>query len=114
MVTGERAQWLDRGFTNGKIRGSNPNSASRVLLSRLELSGSIPALVFSSDGITANYRKGLNHNFGCLQRNTSENCTHKSVSLMIENTVIVTFENVQHHEHRARRLPSSDGFRTHC
>ncbi|KAG5443163.1 hypothetical protein CSKR_108505 [Clonorchis sinensis] len=38
------AQWLERKFTDQKVRGSKPISASRPSLSRLGQHGSIPAL----------------------------------------------------------------------
>ncbi|KAG5454227.1 hypothetical protein CSKR_111778 [Clonorchis sinensis] len=38
------AQWLERGFTDRKVRGSNPTSASQLTLSRLRQPGSIPTL----------------------------------------------------------------------
>ncbi|KAG5452702.1 hypothetical protein CSKR_102129 [Clonorchis sinensis] len=38
-------KWLEREFTDRKVRGSNPTSASRLPLSRLGRPGSIPALV---------------------------------------------------------------------
>ncbi|KAG5442242.1 hypothetical protein CSKR_100174, partial [Clonorchis sinensis] len=40
------------------VRGSNPTSASRLSLSRLEQPGSIPALVLPSGGMAARHRKG--------------------------------------------------------
>ncbi|KER27249.1 hypothetical protein T265_05653 [Opisthorchis viverrini] len=40
-----------REFTDRKVRGSNPTSASRLLLSRLGQPGSIPALVQPSGGM---------------------------------------------------------------
>ncbi|KER32952.1 LOW QUALITY PROTEIN: hypothetical protein T265_12705, partial [Opisthorchis viverrini] len=48
-----------REYTDRKVRGSNPTSASRLLLSRLEQSDSIPALVPPSGGMTARHRKGV-------------------------------------------------------
>ncbi|KAG5443258.1 hypothetical protein CSKR_111046 [Clonorchis sinensis] len=51
-------KWLEREFTARKVRGSNPTSASRLLLSRLEQPGSIPALVLSSGGMVVRRRKG--------------------------------------------------------
>ncbi|KER26353.1 hypothetical protein T265_06398 [Opisthorchis viverrini] len=38
------AQWMEREFTNRKVCGSNPTSASRIPLSRPGQPGSIPAL----------------------------------------------------------------------
>ncbi|KAG5447711.1 hypothetical protein CSKR_111348 [Clonorchis sinensis] len=43
-------QWLEREFTNRKVRGSNPTSASRLPLSRLGQPGSIPVLVQGRHG----------------------------------------------------------------
>ncbi|KER33680.1 hypothetical protein T265_00561 [Opisthorchis viverrini] len=37
-------KWLEREFTDRKVRGSNPTPASRLPLSRLGQPGSIPAL----------------------------------------------------------------------
>ncbi|KAG5444463.1 hypothetical protein CSKR_101861 [Clonorchis sinensis] len=45
---GEMAQWLEREFTDWKVHGSKPISASRLPLSRLGKSGSIPSLVLPS------------------------------------------------------------------
>ncbi|KAG5441345.1 hypothetical protein CSKR_103221 [Clonorchis sinensis] len=50
------AQWLEREFTNRKVRGSNPTSASR-LLSRLRQPGNIPALVLPSGGMAVRHRE---------------------------------------------------------
>ncbi|KAG5444612.1 hypothetical protein CSKR_100713 [Clonorchis sinensis] len=44
-------------LTDRKVRGSNPTSASRLLLSRLGQPGSIPALVHPSVGMIARHRK---------------------------------------------------------
>ncbi|KER22192.1 hypothetical protein T265_14917, partial [Opisthorchis viverrini] len=51
--------WLKREFTDRKVRGSNPTSASRLFLSRLWQPDSIPALVLSSGDIAARHRKGV-------------------------------------------------------
>ncbi|KER26533.1 hypothetical protein T265_06251 [Opisthorchis viverrini] len=51
--------WLEREFTDRKVRGSNPTSASRIPLSRLGRPGSIPALVLPSGGMAARHRKGV-------------------------------------------------------
>ncbi|KER20302.1 hypothetical protein T265_11111 [Opisthorchis viverrini] len=50
-------KWLKREFTDRKVRGSNPTSASRLPLSRLGRPGSIPALVLPSCGMAARHRK---------------------------------------------------------
>ncbi|KER30188.1 hypothetical protein T265_03342 [Opisthorchis viverrini] len=50
-VGDEMAQWLERLSTNRKIRCSNPTSTSRLLLSRFEQPGSIPAFVLPSGGM---------------------------------------------------------------
>ncbi|KER27320.1 hypothetical protein T265_05640 [Opisthorchis viverrini] len=42
----------------GRVRGSNPTTASRLSLSRLGQPGSIPALVQSSGGTAVRHRKG--------------------------------------------------------
>ncbi|KAG5441968.1 hypothetical protein CSKR_110773 [Clonorchis sinensis] len=55
----EMTKWLEREFTDRKVRGSNLPSASRLPLSGLEQPGSIPALVLPSDGLTARHRKGV-------------------------------------------------------
>ncbi|KAG5455238.1 hypothetical protein CSKR_106460 [Clonorchis sinensis] len=52
-------RWLEREFTDRKVRGSNPTSACRLPLSRLGHAGSIPALVLLSDGMAAGHRKGV-------------------------------------------------------
>ncbi|KER27015.1 hypothetical protein T265_05847 [Opisthorchis viverrini] len=46
-------KWLEREFTDRKVRGSNPIFASRLPLSRLGQPGSIPALVPPSGGTAA-------------------------------------------------------------
>ncbi|KAG5441011.1 hypothetical protein CSKR_101241 [Clonorchis sinensis] len=51
----EMAQWLEH---DRKVRGSNPNSASRLFLSRLGQPGSIPALVLPSGGMAVRHRMG--------------------------------------------------------
>ncbi|KAG5447119.1 hypothetical protein CSKR_107586 [Clonorchis sinensis] len=51
--------WLEREFTDRKVRGSNPTSASRLPLSRFEQPGSISALVLPSGGMAARQRKGV-------------------------------------------------------
>ncbi|KAG5441029.1 hypothetical protein CSKR_101259 [Clonorchis sinensis] len=43
---GEMPQWLERGFTDQKVRASNPHSASRLLLFRFGQPGSISASSF--------------------------------------------------------------------
>ncbi|KER22218.1 hypothetical protein T265_09640 [Opisthorchis viverrini] len=52
------SKWLEREFTDRKVRGSNPTSASRLPLSRLGQPGSIPALVLLSGGMAVRHRKG--------------------------------------------------------
>ncbi|KER23929.1 hypothetical protein T265_14528, partial [Opisthorchis viverrini] len=44
-------KWLERGFTDRKVRGSNPTFASRLPLSRLGQPDSIPTLVQPSGGM---------------------------------------------------------------
>ncbi|KER27001.1 hypothetical protein T265_13887, partial [Opisthorchis viverrini] len=51
-------KWLEREFTDRKVRGPNPTSASRHPLSRLGQPGSIPAIVLPSGGMAARHRKG--------------------------------------------------------
>ncbi|KAG5448742.1 hypothetical protein CSKR_100132 [Clonorchis sinensis] len=59
QITGrEMAQVVVAQFTDRKVHGSNPTSASRRPLSRLGQPGSIPALVLPSGGMTARHRKG--------------------------------------------------------
>ncbi|KER23350.1 hypothetical protein T265_08760 [Opisthorchis viverrini] len=52
-------KWLEREFTDRKVCGSNPTSASRLPLSRLGQPGSIPVLVLPSGGMAARHRKGV-------------------------------------------------------
>ncbi|KAG5446562.1 hypothetical protein CSKR_111598 [Clonorchis sinensis] len=52
-------KWLEHDFTDRKVRGSNPTSASRLPLSRLRQPGSIPALLLPLGGMAAGHRKGL-------------------------------------------------------
>ncbi|GAA55779.1 Ras-related GTP-binding protein D, partial [Clonorchis sinensis] len=52
-------KWLEREFTDRKVRGSNPTSNSRLPLSRLGQPGSIAALVLPSDGMAVWHRKGV-------------------------------------------------------
>ncbi|KAG5453185.1 hypothetical protein CSKR_112746, partial [Clonorchis sinensis] len=51
-------KWSEREFTDRKVRGSNPTSASRLPLSRLGQPDSIPALVQPSGGMAVRHRKG--------------------------------------------------------
>ncbi|KER21946.1 hypothetical protein T265_09846 [Opisthorchis viverrini] len=51
-------KWLEREFTDRKVRGSNPTSATRLPLSRLGQPDSIPALVLPSGGMAVRHRKG--------------------------------------------------------
>ncbi|KAG5447181.1 hypothetical protein CSKR_106425 [Clonorchis sinensis] len=53
---------LERGFTNQKVRGSNPTSASRIPLSRPGKPGSISALVLPAGGMAARHRRVLHLN----------------------------------------------------
>ncbi|KAG5440999.1 hypothetical protein CSKR_114099 [Clonorchis sinensis] len=68
--TTEGARWpklLEREFTDRRVRGSNPTSASRLPLSRLGQPGSIPALVQPSDGTAVRHRKATFVQFGFKQ-----------------------------------------------
>ncbi|KAG5453090.1 hypothetical protein CSKR_106262 [Clonorchis sinensis] len=56
LTTGEMAQWLEREFTDRKVRGSDPISVSRIPLSRLGQPGSIRALVLPSICTTVRHR----------------------------------------------------------
>ncbi|KAG5446370.1 hypothetical protein CSKR_110252 [Clonorchis sinensis] len=58
-VPGGWLKWLEREFTDRKVRGSNPTSASRHPLSRLGQPGNIPALMLPSGGMAARHRKGV-------------------------------------------------------
>ncbi|KAG5452999.1 hypothetical protein CSKR_109419 [Clonorchis sinensis] len=60
LMSAVGARWLkrlEREFTDRKVRGSNPTSASRLNLSRLGQPGSIPALVLLSCGMANRHRK---------------------------------------------------------
>ncbi|KAG5454407.1 hypothetical protein CSKR_107206 [Clonorchis sinensis] len=50
--------WLERKFAYWKVLVSNPTSASRLFLSRLGQSGSIPALVLRPGGMAVGHRQG--------------------------------------------------------
>ncbi|KAG5442809.1 hypothetical protein CSKR_112272 [Clonorchis sinensis] len=52
-------KWLEREFTDRKVRGSNLTSASRLPLSRHGQPSSVPALVLPSGGMAARHRKGV-------------------------------------------------------
>ncbi|GAA52009.1 hypothetical protein CLF_107217 [Clonorchis sinensis] len=52
------SNWLERRFTDRKVRGLNPTSASRLILSMPGQPGSIPALVQPSDGMAVVHGKG--------------------------------------------------------
>ncbi|KER29039.1 hypothetical protein T265_04228 [Opisthorchis viverrini] len=54
--TARWSKWLKREFTDRKVRGSDPTSASRLPLSRLGQLDSIPALVQPSGGMAARHR----------------------------------------------------------
>ncbi|KAG5449710.1 hypothetical protein CSKR_103085 [Clonorchis sinensis] len=51
-------KWLEHEFTDWKVRGANPTSASRLHLSRLGQPGSISALVLLPGDMAARHRKG--------------------------------------------------------
>ncbi|KAG5451768.1 hypothetical protein CSKR_109197 [Clonorchis sinensis] len=51
-------KWLEREFADRKVCRSNPTSASRLPLSRLEQPDSIPALVQPPGGMAVRHRKG--------------------------------------------------------
>ncbi|KER19280.1 hypothetical protein T265_11896 [Opisthorchis viverrini] len=68
---GEVAQRLECKFTDWKVRGSNPTSASRLPLFRLGQPGSIPALVRPSGGMAARHRKGATAGRGTVTRHHS-------------------------------------------
>ncbi|KER30218.1 hypothetical protein T265_03280 [Opisthorchis viverrini] len=75
-------KWLEREFTDRKVRGSNPTSATRLPLSRLGQPGSIPALVLPSGGMAARHREGA----------TAERFLsfHQSANLLIRRIVVRT------------------------
>ncbi|KER28386.1 hypothetical protein T265_04769 [Opisthorchis viverrini] len=52
-------RWLERGFTNRKVRGLNPTYAPQLFLSGLGQPGGIPALVLPSGSMAARHRKGV-------------------------------------------------------
>ncbi|KER19633.1 hypothetical protein T265_11645 [Opisthorchis viverrini] len=52
-------KWLEREFTDRKVRGSNPISVSRPPLPSLGQPGSIPALALPSGGMAVRHRKGV-------------------------------------------------------
>ncbi|KER22034.1 hypothetical protein T265_14954, partial [Opisthorchis viverrini] len=54
----KRLKWLEREFSDLKIRSSNPTSTSRLPLSRLGQPGSTPALVLTSGSMATRHRKG--------------------------------------------------------
>ncbi|KAG5442555.1 Sodium-coupled monocarboxylate transporter 2, partial [Clonorchis sinensis] len=53
----EMAQLLEHEFTHRKVRGSNPTPVSRLPMSGLRQTGSIPALVLPLGGMEARHRK---------------------------------------------------------
>ncbi|KAG5443279.1 hypothetical protein CSKR_106281 [Clonorchis sinensis] len=55
--TDKMARWLKREFTDRKVPGSNPISASRLPLSRLWQPGSILTLVSPSVGMADGHQK---------------------------------------------------------
>ncbi|KAG5452878.1 hypothetical protein CSKR_107423 [Clonorchis sinensis] len=55
----EMAHGLGHELTDWKVRGSNPTSASRLLLSRSGHPDSIPDLALPSGGVAARHRKGV-------------------------------------------------------
>ncbi|KAG5442644.1 hypothetical protein CSKR_109486 [Clonorchis sinensis] len=55
---GKMTQWFEHEFTDQKIGGSKPTSASRIPLSRLGQLGNIPALMLPSGGMAVRHRKG--------------------------------------------------------
>ncbi|KAG5450431.1 hypothetical protein CSKR_105092 [Clonorchis sinensis] len=57
LACGRERLWLDCEITDGKARGSNPTSASQLLLSVFRQSGTTPALVLPCGGIAARHQK---------------------------------------------------------
>ncbi|KAG5446506.1 Glutamine-dependent NAD(+) synthetase [Clonorchis sinensis] len=74
-------KWLEREFTDRKVRGSNPTSASRLPLSRLGQPGSISAFVLPSGGMAARHRKSATaeHLNFCLRVFTQREFTDRKV-----------------------------------
>ncbi|KER26991.1 hypothetical protein T265_05896 [Opisthorchis viverrini] len=64
-------RWLEREFTDRKIRGSNPTSASGLPLSRLGQPGGIPALVLPSGSMAARHQKNMSRWFKWLEREST-------------------------------------------
>ncbi|KAG5446787.1 hypothetical protein CSKR_105542 [Clonorchis sinensis] len=52
-------KWLEREFTDRKVRGSNPTPETRLPLTRLGHPGSIPALLLPPGSMAARHRKGV-------------------------------------------------------
>ncbi|KAG5452930.1 hypothetical protein CSKR_107478 [Clonorchis sinensis] len=92
-------QWLEREFTDRKIRGSNPTSASRLLLSRLGQPGSIPALVLPSSGMAARHRKGYVKEENISARNFLITCILKQFSPCIPMYPELPHPHPRHHLH---------------
>ncbi|KER34076.1 hypothetical protein T265_12497, partial [Opisthorchis viverrini] len=82
-------KWLEREFSDRKVRGSNPTSATRLPLSRLGQPDSIPALVLPSGGMAARHRKGataerlllLLHSYWCFRKSLRMNRAKRYRSL---------------------------------
>ncbi|KAG5453775.1 hypothetical protein CSKR_113832 [Clonorchis sinensis] len=74
---GETPQWLECEFTDHKVRGSNPTSASRLALSGLGQPGIILALVLPSGGMAVRHRKGAT-----AERFGTELCTTNIAQLL--------------------------------
>ncbi|KAG5442210.1 hypothetical protein CSKR_100203 [Clonorchis sinensis] len=55
----EMVQWFECEFTDRKVRGSNPTSASRLPLSGLGQPGCIQALMLPTDSMAVRHRKGV-------------------------------------------------------
>ncbi|KAG5441434.1 hypothetical protein CSKR_107659, partial [Clonorchis sinensis] len=76
-------KWLEREFTDPKVRGSNPTAASRLPLSRLGQPGSIPALVLPSGGMAAGHRGGATAERLCSNISWTMTC-HSSKKCLSE------------------------------
>ncbi|KAG5445190.1 hypothetical protein CSKR_103365, partial [Clonorchis sinensis] len=69
-------KWLECEFTDRKVRGSNPTSASRLPLSRLGQPDSVSALVLPSGGTAARHRRGVTAErfiffYTCMKKSTA-------------------------------------------
>ncbi|KAG5441174.1 hypothetical protein CSKR_102727 [Clonorchis sinensis] len=105
-------QWLEREFTDRKVRGWNPTSAPRLPLSRFGRPGSIPALMLPSGGMAVRRLKSVTaewlftHYYYCNQlEHEAAWCSTFSCLKTSQTGDSAGFQNIRLTETRGLRLP---------